>query len=58
MLAVLLLAGIVMVGVGFCLWKLPDPHHQQIISLLPLLDFERGLETSPTVIPPCPKDRH
>ncbi len=56
MLAVPLLTGIVMVGVGVCLWKLPDPHHQQIISLLPLLDPERRLGAPPAVIPTRPRD--
>lgn len=43
------LAVSVMLAVGFCLWKLPDPHHQQIASLLPLLDPDRTAETPPAV---------
>ncbi len=44
----------VMLGVIFCLWKRPDPHHQQIASLLALLDFEHIVGMPPAVNPIVP----
>lgn len=44
-LAIGLLAIAVLLWVCVQLWRTPDPHHQQLVSLLPLLDVEHSVGT-------------
>lgn len=43
--AIAVVTAVVILAVGACIWKLPDPHHQQIAYLWVLLDFDHSVGT-------------